>query len=423
MRFLSDAYVPFEWNNPIARVAVPISHFVTEIPLVSVMTAYFMSVGMVAAIIVLIVFSTLTHLHFQWMLPVRIMRQVLFWCNVLFFPMLVPHCKMVFACLSYPAASYSIQPYYPDLVCWKDTYNGYFVLSLFIMVAIIAVNWLNTMCFYNAAIPNETQVHRLHMNAKYSGITETALVTGKIIILAFATGGHTSGWRLPVGALTFLFGCASTYHIVSAMVWWHDTTMALFIFKALILTWTGCIAMLTVPLGDTYELGLVYYLMLPVLFITAHLMLRWRCLNILSLAAHDLDSPLLAILKIRCIMRSFILWLSIFDGQYVEMNAQVQERIDKRNFLISHIIELATNRFPNSADLHILCSMYSMTVKSDQELAYRSLRLAEQAGEDLDNRFRCDVIRRALDAAADEEMSEELRKYTEFKAKKEVSPH
>ena len=178
--------------------------------------------------------------------------------------------------------------------------------------------------------------------------------------------------------------------------------------------------MLTVPLGDSDELGLVYYLMLPVLFITAHLILRWRFLNILSLAAHNIDSPLRAIMKIRGIMRSYLHWLSIFDGQYVEMTPKLEHEIDKRNFLIAQIIEVATDRFPNNVDLHILCSVYYMVVKLNRVLAYRSLRLAERAGGDLDNRFRCEVIRKSLDAAADEEMSEELKKYTEFKTKKEV---
>ena len=98
----------------------------------------------------------------------------------------------------------------------------------------------------------------------------------------------------------------------------------------------------------------------------------------------------------------------------------IKHEIDKRNFLIAQIIEIATDRFPNNADLHILCANYYMTVKLNRVLAYRSLKLAEKAGGNLDNRFRCQAIRDALDAAADDEMNEELKKYTEFKAKKEV---
>jgi len=420
MRFLSNAYIPYEWSNSIARVALPISHFVTEIPFVDPLTAYFITVGATFAILSIMLFATVMHYHHQWVLPIRITRQVLFWSNVIFFPTAIPHFKMVLPCISQSAMSLSQQPYYPELLCWEEGYAGYFVVSLLTLGVVITINFLNTMCFYNATIPNEIQICDLQMNARYSGATETAIVAGKIIILALATASNNSDWRLPLGAVIFLFGCGSTCHVVSVMPHWNDASMTLFIFKALILTWTGCIAMLTVPLGDSDELGLLYYLMLPVLFCMAHLILRWRFFSIASLAAHDLDSPLLVILKIRSITRCFIQWLSIFNGAYIEMSPKLRLEIERRNLLTSQLIQTATDRFPDDVNLHILSASFYMNVDINHALAYRSLELAERVGGNLHHRFRCQVIRAALDEVTVNDMSEEFKNYTEYQVEKGV---
>jgi len=203
--------------------------------------------------------------------------------------------------------------------------------------------------------------------------------------------------------------------------YWHDTTLILYIFQCLVLTWTGLVAMLMVAFEDAEGAGMLYFLMFPVLFVVARMLLQWRCVSVETLKENELTSAELAIVKIHVIRRAFFQWIAQSGDIYIEANPAVTAQATRCDELVANIIDIASERFPDSADLHVLCAQYNVSIQFNRTLAYRSLAFAERSNGHLDNRFRSLVLRDFLDTESEKDKSEEVKAYTEFTMRRQVS--
>ena len=420
VRFLSNAYIPYDFDNRVSQVVMSVADFVTEIPLVSMMTAYYITVAVFFAVCGAAIATMVLHHYCQWILPARLLRYLLFWLALLMTPELIPHFKMVLPCLSYTHDSYTMNPFFTDVVCWHGSHIGYSVLSLFIVSNVVVLTYINSKCFYNSEIPHDVQLANHPVNSKFTGSTETTMILVKTGLLVLNIAGHNANWRIAMGALALLSGLFATYEMVWLLPFWHDTPLTLHIFQCLVLAWTGAVALLMVAFDDAEGAGMLYFVMFPVLLIMARMLLRWRCNVIETLSERELTSPELAIAKLHITRRAYFLWIAQFGDVYIEMNQALEQATERCFELTANIIDIATERFSDSVDLHVLCAQYYTWIEYNRTLAYRSLIFAEKSRGHLDNRFRCLVLRQFLDAEVEKERSLEVKAYTEFSKRRQV---
>ena len=420
VRFLSDAYVPYNWDNRAARVLFSMADFVTEIPWVSPMTAYFMTLSFCFYMLVLSVGSMLLHKYFSWTRPLTLLQLHLSTLHVLYMPRILPHLKMILPCLSYSLDSHVSNPFYPDLACWSNSYNAYFVVSVTTGVLVFLQSYLSSTCLYLAEIPHDLQRRNHPLHSKHSSSADSRMILVVSVLLILNVAGHNSTWRLAMGALAFLFGVALVLHLAMTMNFWHDTAMALYLFLALTLAWTGVIAMVSVAFDSARGTDVLYFVILPVLFLGAHMLLRWRTATAAAMRESELTSPALAVVKIRCMLSQYFRWIAQFGDVYIVADAELETQREHCYEQIERVIEVATRRFPDSAELFVLSAQFYLFLRRQRTNAYRYLSLAERAGGNLGHRVQCHLLRSQLRAAMVMEESKTIRAYNEFKAKKQV---
>jgi len=414
MRFLSNAYINYNWNSDVARVAMAIADFVTEIPFVTPFTAYIITAALCSWYILYAIFCAVSHHSAEWVVPLKWMRIMLMWFPVVYFPVLIPHLKMVLPCFSYTPDSFTQHPFYEDLTCWGSNHGGFFVLSLIIATLAFSIQYFTTVFFTNTEMPSGLSLREHAYNA--------AFLIAKTVLLILYIGGHTNSWRYALSIMTTLCGVGAAVHLLWAMPWWHDTALLLHIFQAFILAWTGFTALLMTALDDTAGTGMLYFVMLPVLLIGAQMALQWRVRVIGALSDRELTSGTLVITKIRYYARTYFQWLAQFGDIYLENNDGQMRELGICLSLVEDTLEMAVERFPEHTDLHIYTTQYYLTISRNRVLAYRSLNLAESSPHlTLEQRFNCQAIRHVLNEATMKEQSEEVRNYTEFKSRRVVS--
>jgi len=424
IRFLSDAYIPYNWKSDVARIVMAIADFVTEIPFASVFIAYVISVCVCVSVIAFSIFTALAHRYKQWIIPIKCLRMILLWFPVIYFPLIIPHLKMVLPCLSYSSQSYTIHPFYEEkgLICWSTAYDVYFGVSIIIATAIFTMEYLITACFYNSAMPGGHPMTVRPYNAKYTSYNDVMMLLAKTVLLILYIGGHTSTWRYAMGILTILSGLAAAVHLLWTMSWWHDVALLLYIYQALILAWTGVTAVLMTALDDTEGTGMFYFVMLPVLLIAAQMAMQWRIRIIGELNASEFTDGTLVLTKIRYLARSYFRWLGQFGDIYIDESDEQMRELMSIFALVEDVLGVGMMRFPEHVDLHLYTTQFFLGVHVNRVRAYRSLRFADNASNTtLDQRFRAQLLRHVLEMATTQEQSQEVRHYTEFKERRAVS--
>jgi len=421
MRFLSNAYIPYNWTSDVARVAMTIAGFVTEIPVGTMFTTYIISTAVCCSVIGLAAFAALTHHYYGWVVPLKMMRAALMWFPVVYMPLMIPHLKILLPCLSFTPSSNTINPFYDHLTCWNSEFIGFFILSMFIAVCTFTIQYLNTVFFYNTAMPRPMTLTGNPLNAKYTAATDEGLFLSKTLLLILHIAGHTSNWRYAMGFLTFLAGVATSIHLLWLFPYWQDLAMWLHLFQAFILAWTGVVAVLMTAFDDTEGSGMLYFVMLPVLLIASEMMLQWRMRICGDINERELTSAALVFCKIRFGCRAYFRWLATLGDIYIEPSEAHDRELMNSLTLTKHMLEIGEARFPDSADLHLYIADFYLSVGQNRVLAYRSLTNAENVSYlSADNRFRCQILRATLDEASAHDQSEEVRNYTEFKNRRVV---
>ena len=337
---------------------------------------------------------------------------------------------MILPCLSYSIESYVIHPFYEELTCWSLPHIGFFAFSLVIATTTFAMQYLTTVCFYNNEIPsggnnatsNGISLNKHACNAKYTAATDITLFLAKTVLLILHIGGHTPSWRYAMGFLTFLSGMATAAHLIYAMPWWYDLALFLHIFQAFILAWTGFVAILMTIFNDADGTAMLYFVMLPVLLLAAQMTMQWRIKAVGALNEREITSGTLVITKIRYYARSYFQWLAQFGDIYLDMTEAQAREMKMCISLVQETLEIGHHRFPENVDLHLYTTQFYLSIGLNRILAYRALRLAENAPSlTLDQRFHCQAVRHVLHEATIKEQSEEIRDYIEFKTRRIVS--
>jgi len=358
MRFLSNAYIQYNWTSDVAEVFMQIADFVTEIPFASAFTAYIISASICLGCIAFAVFTALSHHFYQWVVPIILMRYILFWFPVIYFPLVIPHLKMILSCFSYTIESYTIHPFYENVTCWSGAHGGYFGLSIVVATILCVSQYLIISCFYDSEMPSGTSLAAHSYVARYTALSDSMMFVMKTILLILYIGGHTPSWRYAMGFLTFLSGLAAAAHLLYTMPHWHDTALLLYTFQALLLSWTGVTAVLMTALDDTEGTGMLYFVMLPVLLIAAQMAMQWRIRVVGELSARELTNGTLIITKIRYYARVYFQWLAQFGDIYIEESEAQTRELMSCFALVEDTLEAGLRRFPDNTDLHIYTTQF-----------------------------------------------------------------
>ena len=419
MRFLrsSSSFTSTLTNDTgIARVMMHLADFVTEIPFIPVFTAYLLTACASLGVIAFAMFACLTAgtASIQWVFPMKVLRNIMMWFPIFYFPLIIPHLKMILS-----LCPRSQHPFYEDVICWSIPHAGYLIFSAIIDVLIFTIEYLITLCFYNSELPQK--LSQPAYNAKCSGDADVSMLVAKTVLLTLSIAGHNSSWRHAIGALTFICGLITANHLLRTMSWWHDTALLLQIYQALILAWTGLTAVLTTSLEDAAGTEMLYFVMLPVLLVSAQMVMQWRIRVVGELREHEITSGTLVLNKIRYFTRIYCQWLAQFGDIYIEESDTQQREFALYVALVENCLEVELGRFPEHVDLHLYATQFYLSLKINRVSAYRSLRLATTAPLGIAQRFHCQMLHRELETATDRYQNTEVRHYTEFKTSREVS--
>jgi len=241
MSFLSQAYLEYDWEARVSKVAMSICHFVTEFRWPG-FTNYWISVSILVFFFGYSIF-TASAMHFRrWAIPVVLMRQLLMWIPSVFFaPLMLPHLRMFFGCFSVSHDSYADHPFYPSLVCWSSGHIGYSVLSFFIGGLFAVYTYVTICCFYENTIPAKNQVNENAINSRSTNRPEMWLFLSRMVLFILYFAGQVNSWRFAMAIILFLTGVATSYHQVLTLPWWEDEAQLLYLFQSMIIAWTGFI--------------------------------------------------------------------------------------------------------------------------------------------------------------------------------------
>ncbi len=379
IRFLSDAYIHYHWNGDVARVMMTIASFVTEIPLVSAATAYVWSACICVCLLLFVVCTAMTHHWYGWTVPLRLMRPALLWYPVFYFPLVIPHLKMFLPCLSHSPDAYVLNPFYSDITCWSTTHILLSLLSICLVSLAYVMHHLTTACFYDTDPPRVLRLELNAMNSKYTATCDITTLMAKSVLLVLYIAGHTSTWRVAMGILTLLAGVLIAVHLLFVIPHWHDISMLLHVFQAYILAWTGVVAFLMVAFDDTEGTGMLYFVILPVLLLAAQMTLQWRIRVVDELSERELTRAELVLAQIRSGVRTYTNWMRQFGDIYMEHSPEHDRALGASFNLTVAGLNMAQQRFPDCADVHIYSAMFYLAIALNRAVGYGALFAAEKA--------------------------------------------
>jgi PAS domain-containing protein len=411
--FISNTYIYFGWSSGVATVFLAVVDFVSEFPFFTPMGAYTFSS---------VIIGTMTILAFLvvWLryLPlIYTMRYALLWItSVFYFPIIIPHLKMIFGCFS----EISENPYFPNSQCWSASYIGYFFISLILACIFFTLAVTSTLVFYNAAVPAAFQVRDNPINNRSTNRPEYYLLILKTICLVLYTANAGSSWRYALSTVLLFTGIYTVYSNYTYMPWWDSSSQALYLFQAMLITWIGTICLLTTATSDSEGTGMLFFAFLPIVLVASIMLQRRRMVEISQLQEHEITASYLIDLKVKYYIHAYCAYMRGLGDIYIEMTpehmAKRMDVIDKAN----KILEFGVKRFPDACELRSLTSLIYTTVLYNRVMSYREIKAAANLHPRFDLRFRLRMLQTVLNRATRKEQSTDVANYLEFKQNREL---
>lgn len=250
-RFISNAYIAYDWNSRVAVVWIAILDAISEFP-GSSWTQYIVSVVLICFFYLWMLISSATHKYLRWNVPVYFLSYLLKWIpSFLFMPLILPQLKMVFPCFSYSRESYTVHPFFDDLTCWEFSHIGLSILSFVLMSTFIAISFAITLVFYNSQIPKAEQYRDNAMCARVNNYPEAYLILAKSLALILFIASNSDSWRIALSIILTLTGLGLVYLNALTLPFWDDAAQSMYILQGMLCAWTGVIAFLTTVLNGT----------------------------------------------------------------------------------------------------------------------------------------------------------------------------
>jgi PAS domain-containing protein len=422
MHFLSNAYIAYNWNSSASSVFLSITGFVTEIPLPAY-TGYVLSLLVLYGFFAHIVFSGVMHRYFGWTVPLSFLNILLLWIPSVFFIYLaLPLVKMAFGCVAYSASDVMLHPFYPRMSCWSSEHSGHVFLSLLTLTLLLFVAVTTASFHFHRAIPAQLQPGDNAINSRSSNRAEAWLVLAKTVLLVLFVAGPSASWRVPMGLLLIATGAALAIYQLRTLPWWQAFAQTASVCQALILTWTGAVAVTMAALDDSEAAAMLYFVFLVPLCVASSLLVRWRYFTVERMPLSDITAPYLVDSKAKCLVRKYLKELaSVGDGVYIEETSRVSTLREELHASLSQLFALSATRFPTDASVRLFAAQFHGEVAGNRILAFRELHSAQDLQLDYAQRFEAHRLRVLLNALQSKDSSNEVNRYLEFKARRDAA--
>lgn len=238
--FISGAYLSFRFSSTVLEWFFTICEFVTEFPLIGGKAAYYLSLSLIIFFLLFGGFTAFTTHKLGWTWPIAVMRYMLFSMpSVLYMPIMIPHIKMAFGCVPYPAGDFTLHPFYPVLTCWQGDHALLMAVSLCFSLIFFYCAVTTAAFFYEITPPAKDQVGENSVTARVHNRVERYVLVAKTLLLVLFVAGPKDSWRAPLSVLLFAAGACASALQVQWVPWWDETAQTCHLYTYLVIAWTG----------------------------------------------------------------------------------------------------------------------------------------------------------------------------------------